>query len=96
MGSGGYSLVAVHGLLVSVASLVVCGAQALVVEAHGLISCGLRVLEHGLNSCVAHGLSCSSVCGIFPVQGSNLCPLHWQMNSYPRSHQGSPLIVISS
>ena len=33
MGSGGYSLVAVHGLLVVVASLVVCGAQALVVEA---------------------------------------------------------------
>ena len=96
MGSGGYSLVAVHGLLVAVASLVVCGAQTLVVEARGLISCGLRVLEHGLNSCVAHGLSCSTVCGIFPVQGSNLCPLHWQMNSYPWSHQGSPLIVISS
>ena len=96
VGSGGYSLVAVHGLLIAVASLVVCGAQASVVVAHGLVSCGLRVLEHGLSSCVAHRLSCSTVCGIFPGQGSNLCPLHWQMNSYPWSHQGSPLIVISS
>ena len=96
VGSGAYSLVAVHGLLVAVASLVVWGAQASVVVAHGLVSCGLRVLEHGLSSCVAHRLSCSTVCGIFPGQGSNLCPLHWQMNSYPWSHQGSPLIVISS
>ena len=25
---------------------------------------------------VAHGPSCSAACGIFPDQGSNLCPLH--------------------
>ena len=25
---------------------------------------------------VAHGLSCSAACGIFPDQGSNPCPLH--------------------
>ena len=25
---------------------------------------------------VAHGLGCSTACGIFPDQGSNLCPLH--------------------
>ena len=30
---------------------------------------------------VAHGLSCSVACGIFPDQGSNLCPLHWQADS---------------
>ena len=30
---------------------------------------------------VAHGLSCSAACGIFPGQGSNLCPLHWQADS---------------
>ena len=30
---------------------------------------------------VVHGLSCSSVYGIFPDQGSNLYPLHWQMDS---------------
>ena len=27
---------------------------------------------------------------IFPIQGSNLCLLHWQMDSLPLSHQGSP------
>ena len=40
---------------------------------------------------VAHGLSCSAVCGIFPDQGSNPCPLHWQAGSQPLCHQGSPL-----
>ena len=28
--------------------------------------------------------------GIFPDQGLNLCPLHWQVDSYPLHHQGSP------
>ena len=40
---------------------------------------------------VAHGLSCSAACGIFPDQGSNPCPLHWQADSKPLRHQGSPL-----
>ena len=39
---------------------------------------------------VAHGPSCSAPCGIFPDQGSNLCPLHWQADSQPLRHQGSP------
>ena len=39
---------------------------------------------------VAHGLSCSAACGIFPDQGSNPCPLHWQAGSQPLRHQGSP------
>ena len=30
---------------------------------------------------VAHGLSCSEACGIFPDQGSNPRPLHWQADS---------------
>ena len=38
---------------------------------------------------VAHGLSCSAACGIFPDQGSNPCPLHWQADSQPLRHQGS-------
>ena len=29
-----------------------------------------------------HGLSCSVACGIFPDQGSNPCPLHWQADSF--------------
>ena len=38
---------------------------------------------------VAHGPSCSTACGIFPDQGSNPCPLHWQADSQPLHHQGS-------
>ena len=40
---------------------------------------------------VARGPSCSAACGIFPDQGSNPCPLHWQADSQPLCHQGSPL-----
>jgi len=36
-----------------------------------------------------HGLSCSAACGIFAEKGSNLCPLHWQVDSYLLYHQGS-------
>ena len=39
---------------------------------------------------VAHGPSCSVACGIFPDQGLNPCALHWQADSQPLGHQGSP------
>ena len=39
---------------------------------------------------VAHGPSCSAACGILPDQGSNPCPLHWQADSQPLRHPGSP------
>ena len=42
---------------------------------------------------VTHGLSCSAACGIFPDQGSNSCPLHWQADSQPLRHQGSPVVL---
>ena len=38
-----------------------------------------------------------SVSGIFPTKGSNLCLLHllhWQMDSLPLSHLGSPLMTM--
>ena len=40
---------------------------------------------------VAHRSSCSTACGILPDQGSNPCPLHWQADSQPLRHQGSPI-----
>ena len=43
---------------------------------------------------VAHRPSCSTACGIFPDQGSNPCPLHWQADSQPLRHQGSPTALI--
>ena len=38
---------------------------------------------------VEYRLGCSGACGIFPNQGLNLCPMHWQADSYPLCHQGS-------
>ena len=56
--------------------------QASVVEAHWLQSRDSRVM--------ANGISCSTVCGIFLDQTSNLCPLTCQVDSYPLDYQGSP------
>ena len=39
---------------------------------------------------MVQGLSSSAACGIFLDQGSNPCLLHWQVDSLPLSHQGSP------
>ena len=36
------------------------------------------------------GLCLSTACGTFLDQGSNPCLLHWQVESLPLSHQGSP------
>ena len=47
----------------------------------GFSCCGARTLGARASVVVAHGLSCSAACGIFPDQGSNLCPLHWQADS---------------
>ena len=46
--------------------------------------------RHAGSVIVAHGPSCSTACGIFPDQGSNSCPLHWQADSQPLCYQGSP------
>ena len=43
---------------------------------------------------VAHGPNCSAACGIFPDQGSNPCPLHWQADSQPLCHHGSPFSLL--
>ena len=37
--------------------------------------------RHAGSVVVAHGLSCSAACGIFPDQGSNPCAPHWQADS---------------
>ena len=59
-----------------------------------LIMVASLVAEHrplGTGSIVvAHGLGCSTACGIFLDQGLNLCLLHWPVDSLPLSHQGSP------
>ena len=64
----------------------------------GFSCCGVQALGMRAPVVVTHGLRCSAACGIFPDQGSNTCPLHWQADSQPLRHQGSPtpsfLIII--
>ena len=79
-GEAGYSLVAVCGLIITVASLVQRRLYALMIQQ----------LQHAVSVAAAPGLSCSEACGIIPGQGSNPCPLHWQVDSHPLYHQGSP------
>ena len=43
-----------------------------------------------------HGHSCSTAHGIFPHQGSSPCPLHWQVDSQPPDHEGSPNIITAT
>ena len=43
---------------------------------------------------MAHGAGCSAACGIFLHQESNRCLLHWQADSLPLSHQGSPTLTV--
>ena len=54
--------------------------------------CGARALGRRMGLVVAaHGFSCLTACGIFPDQGSNLCLLLWQADSYPpRLHHTTP------
>ena len=91
--------VAVHGfsLVTAKGAALSCGAQAS--HCSGFSCCGAPAIGRvGFSSCsmqalvvVAHELSCFVACGIFLDQKSNLCPLHWQADSYPLYHQGGSL-----
>ena len=65
-----------------------CRALAVTAWASVVVAHGLRAQAGSI--VMAHGLSCSTVCGIFRDQESNLCLLHWQMDSLLLSHQGRP------
>ena len=54
-----------------------------------LIAVASLVAEHS-SAAVAHGLSCSSACGILLGQRLNPSLPNWQADSLPLSHQGSP------
>ena len=65
-----YSLVAMHGGLLTAAAYPVAKP---------------RLQGRGLGGMV-HGLICPTACGIFPDHGLNLCPLHCQGDSLPLDH----------
>ena len=56
----------------------------------GFSCCSSWALSSRPSVVAAHGLSCPLAYRIFPDQGLNLCPLHWQAGSHPLYHQESP------
>ena len=66
-------------------SLAAVGKSYSLVVMRRLIYVISPVAEHGFQSLssrvVVCGLSCPTACGVFLDQGSNPCPLHWQMDS---------------
>ena len=58
----------------------------------GGFSCGAWAQGAQALAVAALGLSCSIACGVFLDQGLDLRSLHWQGDSYPLDHQGSPLL----
>ena len=81
--SGGYSSLRCVGfslqwLLVAEHRLQAHGLQQL--WCMGSVDVARRLQTAG-SVVVAHGLSCSVACGIFPDQAQNPCPLHWQADS---------------
>ena len=87
----GCSLVVVRGLLIAVPALV--AGHRLCVRRVGFRPQQLWLLgcrQSTSSVVVVPGLGFSEAYGIFPTQGSNLCLLHWQVDSLPLSHQGNP------
>ena len=86
------------GLRFCVRAFSSCGERGpLFIAVCGLLTVAASlVAEHKpqtrrLSSCGSRP-SCSAACGILPDQGSNPCPLHWQADSQPLRHQGSPTL----
>ena len=68
----------------------ICGAWAS--HCSGFSCYNVQALELVGSVVVVHRPSCPAECGIFPDQGLNLHPLHWQANSSPLSQQGNPAL----
>ena len=73
-----------------------CGARASRWEAQPQAPrvCGFQLLQRVGLVVAIQELSYSAACGIFPDQGSNLCLPHWQADSLPLRHVGSPGKVV--
>ena len=83
--SGCCSLAAACGLLLMAASLLWSASS----RACGVSSCHSQAPEHRLSSCGSLAELLHSMWDL-PDQGSKPCLLHWQADSYPLHHQGSP------
>ena len=72
---------------------------SLAVACGPLIAAAPSAAQHRLegpraSAAVARGLSRPAACGIFPDQGSNPCPWHWQVGSSPLDRRGSPGLLL--
>ena len=91
-----YLFMAVLGLRFCERAFSSCGKRGpLFIAVHGPLTIAASLVgstgsRRAGSVIMAHGLSCSVACGILPDQGSNPCPLHWQADSQPLRHQGSP------
>ena len=70
-------IVAVHRLSLVAVSRVYSALWCTGFSCSNASCCWAQSLGHGGSLVVVWGLSCSTACGIFPYQGSNLYPLHW-------------------
>ena len=75
LASGGYSLLRCVGFSLQWLLLL----QSTGSRHAGFSTCGMWALECRLSSCGTWAYC--AACGIFPDQGSNPCPLHWQADS---------------
>ena len=81
-----------------------CSEQELLFAGiHGLMAAASPVAEHRPSRCSmwtqqlrCTGPSCPSACGIFPEQGLNPCPQHWQADSQPQTTREAPVPHCSS
>ena len=95
-----YLFLAALGLRFCVRAFSSCGKRGpLFITVRGPLTIAASLVRSTGSRCagsvvVAHGPSCSAACGILPDQGSNPCPLHWQADSQPLRHQGSPKFYI--
>ena len=62
---------------------------SLVLASMGILHCGTQASQCSQAWALDTQTKLSVACGIFLDQESNLCPLHWQMDSYPLYHQGN-------
>ena len=71
------------------------GAEApLLSQCSGSSCCRVWSLGCSGSVVLVHRLSCPTSYGIFPDQESNPCPLHWQADSQPLDHEGSPVLFL--
>ena len=80
--------------------LVALGLHCFLWASRGLlIAVASLVSEHRLSAHVLQSLEHTALvhkaCGVFLAQGWNPCPLHWQADSYPLYHQGSPTSIFT-